>query len=455
MTDPRHTTWATSDRPLPKTFIRPFVRFSSIEASSGIVLLLAAIAAIVWANSSWSDTYFLILDEHLKIEFFGLHFDESVQELVNDGLMAIFFFVVGMEIKRELVLGDLRDPRAAALPVMAALGGMILPAVIYLAINAGGGEEALRGWGIPMATDIAFALGIVALLGSRVPSGAKLFLLAIAIADDIGAIAVIAIFYTDELNGAYLAAAVGMLALVWVGTKVAIRSYVFYLPLALLAWYFLLESGVHATLVGVALGFLAPVRAYYTPTEFDEKSRAILDSFPLESDGSVKAQEHSDHEALLLAQIAKESVAPLNRMEHALVGWSSFLIVPVFALANAGIDFRDVSITEAVGSDIAMGVALGLVVGKIVGVSGFTWLAVRLNLGKLPPRTTWLHVVGLAAVAGIGFTVSLFVAGLAFTDAQTTDLAKVGIFTGSLVAGVIGAVLLSLTKPKTEREPAA
>ncbi|MEA1903256.1 MAG: Na+/H+ antiporter NhaA [Actinomycetota bacterium] len=446
MTDRRHTTWASSERFVPRNFIRPFVRFSRIEASSGIVLLVAALLAIVWANSPWSETYFSLLNEQLTIEFFGFHLEESVLELINDGLMAIFFFVVGLEIKRELVLGDLRDPRAAALPVMAALGGMIVPAGIYLILNSGAGAEAIRGWGIPMATDIAFALGVVALLGSRVPSGAKLFLLAVAIADDIGAIAVIAIFYTEDLNAPYLAAALGALALVWVGTKVTIRSNVFYVPVAFVAWYFLLESGVHATLAGVALGFITPVRPYYTPRQFDERARAILEQFPLESE-SAAAQEHSDHEALLLAEIATESVAPLNRLEHALIGWSSFLIIPIFALANAGVDFREVSLTEALTSSVATGVAVGLVLGKIIGVTGFTWLAVRLNLGKLPPRTGWSHILGLSAVAGIGFTVSLFIAGLAFTDSHLTDLAKVGIFTGSLVAGIIGALILSRSRP--------
>jgi len=447
MAESRHRTWANSERFVPRTFIRPFVRFSSIEASSGIVLLIAAIAAIVWANSGWSETYFSLLEEQLSIEFLGFHFDESLQHLINDGLMAIFFFVVGLEIKRELVLGDLRDPRAAALPVMAALGGMLLPALIYIAFNAGAGTDALRGWGIPMATDIAFALGIVALLGSKVPSGAKLFLLAVAIADDIGAIAVIAIFYTEELNSQYLALAIGALALIWVGTRVTIRSNVFYIPVAVAAWYFLLESGVHATLAGVALGFITPVRPFYTPRQFDERARAILDQFPLEPD-SIEAQEHADHEALLLATVSTEAVAPLNRMEHALIGWSSFLIVPLFALANAGVDFREISVTEALGSSVALGVSAGLVVGKIVGISGFTWLAVKLNLGKLPPGTGWAHVFGLAAVAGIGFTVSLFVAGLAFTDNHLTELAKVGIFSGSLVAGIIGALILSRTKTK-------
>jgi NhaA family Na+:H+ antiporter len=447
--DRHHTTWATSERWVPKNFIRPFVHFTRIEASSGIVLLAAAIAAIVWANSAWSDTYSAILEQHLTIEFGGFQFDESVLHIINDGLMAIFFFVVGLEIKRELVLGDLRDPRAAALPVMAALGGMIVPALIYIGLNAGAGTEAIRGWGIPMATDIAFALGIVALLGSKVPSGAKLFLLAVAIADDIGAIAVIAIFYTEELSAAYLAAAIGGLAVVWIATKVGVRSHLLYVPLGVAVWYLVLESGVHATLAGVALGFLTPARPYYTAEEFDQRSRVILDQFPVEPD-TPAAREHAEHEALAVSTIARESVSPLTRAEHALVGWSSFLIVPIFALANAGVDFRQLSIGEALTSSIGLGVAAGLVLGKIIGISLFSFGAVKFRLGKLPPGTGWSQVVGLASVAGIGFTVSLFVTGLAFDDPHLTDLAKVGIFAGSLGAGIIGSVILARAKPPSQ-----
>ena len=447
--DPRHRTWVSSDRFVPKTFVRPFVRFSRVEAASGIVLLAAAIAAIAWANSPLSNSYHSILDEHISVEFLGFHLNETVLELINDGLMAVFFFVVGLEIKRELVLGDLRDPRAAALPVMAALGGMVLPALIYIFLNVGAGGEAIRGWGIPMATDIAFALGIVALLGSRVPPGAKLFLLAVAIADDIGAIAVIAVFYTEDLSAGYLAAAVLGLAIVWIAQKVGIRSLTFYVPVALAIWYLTLESGVHATLAGVALAFLTPAKPHYSAVEMDAKTRTILDEYPAEIT-SFHDQEHADHEALLVAEIARESVSPLNRMELSLVVWSSFLIVPIFALANAGVDFREISFGEAMGSTIALGVAAGLVIGKLIGITGFAWVAVRLNIGKLPPGTGWMHVVGLAAVAGIGFTVSLFVAGLAFTDPHLTDLAKVGIFTGSVVAGVTGTVLLLIAKPPSE-----
>ena len=445
--DSRHRTWATSERLVPKTFIRPFVRFSQIEASSGVVLLINAVLALIWANSPWSDIYFSILDQHLVIEFGSFEFDESVLHLINDGLMAIFFFVVGLEIKRELVLGDLREPKAAALPVMAAIGGMAIPALFYLGFTAGQ-PELTQGWGIPMATDIAFAIGIVALLGSRVPSGAKLFLLAVAIADDIGAITVIALFYTADLNAGYLGAAIGGLLIVWLASRINVRAMWFYVPMALIVWYLTLESGVHATIAGVALGFLTPARPLYRPKEFDERARAILDQYPIEDVSEEYAQEHADHEALLLSDIAAESVSPLNRMEHKLVGWSSFVIVPLFALANAGIDFRTISFAEAATSAVALGVAAGLVFGKIIGISAASYAAVRFGLGKLPPGTTWGHVVGLAAIAGIGFTVALFVAGLAFDDRVIGDFAKVGIFMGSLVAGVIGVLILRRTKPK-------
>jgi NhaA family Na+:H+ antiporter len=445
--DSRHRTWATSERFVPKTFIRPFVRFSQIEASSGIILLIAAIAALAWANSPWSETYFSMLEQELNVEFLGFHLQESLLALINDGLMAVFFFVVGLEIKRELVLGDLREPKAAALPVLAALGGMALPALLYLSFNAG--TDAANGWGIPMATDIAFAIGVVALLGSRVPSGAKLFLLAVAIADDIGAIAVIAIFYTSDLSAGYLTAAVVGLIVVWLAAKVHVRAMWFYVSMAFLIWYLTLESGVHATLAGVALGFLTPARPYYNAQEFDEGARAILDEYPVEDISDPQAQEHADHEVLVLNDIVTEAVSPLIRLENKLLPWSSFVIVPMFALANAGVDFREVSLADAARSDVALGVATGLVLGKIIGISAASYGAVRLRLGKLPPGTTWGHVIGLSAVAGIGFTVSLFVTGLAFDAPGLADLAKVGIFSGSLIAGVIGALILSRTRRRS------
>ncbi|MDH3398184.1 MAG: Na+/H+ antiporter NhaA, partial [Acidimicrobiia bacterium] len=336
------------------------------------------------------------------------------------------------------------DPKAAALPVFAALGGMVVPALLYLAFVAGEGGEATRGWGIPMATDIAFSIGVVALLGSRVPVGAKLFLLALAIVDDIGAIAVIAVFYTDDLSFPWLAAAITTLVIMWAAQKGGIRAWAFYWPMGIVAWFFLLESGVHATLAGVALGLMTPARPMYSDEEYHRKATYVLDTYSPEPE-SPHGRDRIDHEARQLASIANESIAPLNRLEYLLHPWSSFLIVPLFALANAGVRFGGVDIVDALTSPVALGVAIGLLVGKIVGISAFTALAVRLGLGRLPRHATWTHMFGLAALAGIGFTVSLFVTGLAFNDPVLTDLAKIGIFAGSGIAGLIGYLLLRFT----------
>lgn len=445
--DREHVTWIASERWLPSRFVRPLLRFTSLEAAGGVVLLVAAAAALIWANAPFGESYDRFWEAHFELSLGGFHLAESLRDLVNDGLMAIFFFVVGLEIKRELVSGDLRDPKAAALPVIAALGGMIFPALLYVIFNGAG--EASRGWGIPMATDIAFSVGIVALLGARVPVGAKLFLLALAIVDDIGAIAVIAIFYTDELSMVNLGLALVGLAAVAIAQRVGIRSMVYYLPIAAATWFFLLESGVHATLAGVALGMLTPARSMYTDRQYHERATRILGRYDFES-AAPRASERVDHNALELSTIARESVSPLNRVEESLHPWSSFVIVPVFALANAGVRFTGIDLGEAITSDVALGVAMGLVVGKTLGISIFTWLAVKLKLGVLPRLTNWRHIVSLAAVAGIGFTVSLFVTGLAFTHPILTDEAKIGIFVGSFTAGLIGYVMLR-TAPAPSR----
>ena len=439
--DPRHPTWAGSDRFVPRTFVQPFVRFTRIEAASGILLLAAAALALVWANSPWSDAYYQLFEgTRIVFEVGPIHLDESLAEVINDGLMAIFFFVVALEIKRELVDGELRDRRAAALPVVAALGGMLVPALIYVWFTTGGGAEAASGWAIPMATDIAFVVGVVALLGRRVPPAAKLFLLTLAIADDIGAIVVIALFYTSDLSVGWLAVALGLLVLIGFGQRVGIRSTLFYGSAAVAVWFTMLESGVHATIAGVALGFLTPARPFYSSDEFEAKARDILDTYPLGD--SLEDDQKSDYEAELLSAIATESIAPINRLEHRLLPWSSFLIVPLFALANAGVDFRGLDARALLTDPVALGVAVGLVVGKTVGISLFTWLAVRARWGRLPAATTWRHIIGAAALAGIGFTVSLFITNLAFTDQYLTDLAKLGIFAGSLLAGILGSLIL-------------
>ncbi len=430
------TPWIDSDRFIPRRFVRPALEFTQTEASSGIFLLIMAVAALVWANAPFGETYEQFWETHLEINLGAFHFDESLRHVINDGFMAIFFFVVGLEIKRELVLGELRDPRAAALPAIAALGGMVFPALIYVAFVLGG--EGIQGWGIPMATDIAFSVGIVALLGSRVPVGAKLFLLALAIADDIGAITVIAIFYTEDLSGFWLGLAIIGLVVIFGANRAGIRSLSFYVPVAVVTWYFLLESGVHATLAGVALGLMTPARPLVGAQQFDRLARRVLDRYPVEERTSV-AREKVDEEARLLSKVAWESIAPLNRLEHSLHTWSSYVIVPVFALANAGVRFDGVGIGETLAQPISLGIAFGLLVGKGFGVTLATWLAVKFGIGRLPANTTWDHVFGVSLLAGIGFTVALFIAGLAFPGhPELADIAKVGIFAGSLASGLFG-----------------
>lgn len=450
---PVNKNWISSDRFIPKKFVRPVLQLTHQSASSGIVLVIAAVIAMLWANlpvfgTSYNDFWHNL---HLDLSMGPIHLHEDLKHLVNDGLMAIFFFVVGLEIKRELVLGELRDPRKAALPVVAALGGMVLPALIYVAFNAGD-AAVLRGWGVPMATDIAFSLGVLALVGSRAPVGVRLFLLAVAIADDIGAIAVIAIFYTSDLNFAYLGLGIGALAAIAIATKASIRSHALYVPLALIAWFGFLESGVHATIAGVILGFITPSRPLYDGREFDRAARRIVDIFPADSPEPF-FHEKIEHEARLLSEVARESIAPLSRIQHRLHDWSSFVIIPIFALANAGVSLAGIDLLDAITSRVALGVALGLVVGKMVGVTGFAWLVVKLGWGRLPSGVGWRHMLGASTLAGIGFTVALFIGELAFTDHTIIDLSKIGIFTGSILAGVLGYLILR-SVPATDQQSA-
>lgn len=415
------------------------------------MLLAATIAALVWANLPFTDSYERFWQSPVDIGIGAAVLHETLRGLVNDGLMTIFFFVVGLEIKREMVHGELRDPKTAALPVLAALGGMVIPAAIYLGFAAGTGAS--HGWAIPVATDIAFALGVLALLGNRVPVGARLFLLTLAIADDIGGILVIAVAYTDQVRVWWLLGSVATLVLVWGAGRVKVRALSFYCLAALAAWLCLLESGVHATLSGVALAFLTPAAALYGDEQYRDRARRILGRYETDV-AAPHGHERVDQAALALAAIARESVSPLDRLDRALHPWSSFAVVPIFALANAGIRFAGIDLAEAATHPVTLGVALGLLAGKVIGVTGFTWLAVRLGWGRLPRATGWRHVVGLAAVAGIGFTVALFIAGLAFTDPLLADQAKLGIFAGSILAGLLGYLILRLSPHDEEPDTA-
>ncbi|MCB1247702.1 MAG: Na+/H+ antiporter NhaA [Acidimicrobiia bacterium] len=446
--DPIHETWVDSDKPLPKNFIRPVLRFTQVEAAGGFVLLLAAAVAVIWANSAFYESYFALINHHISLNLGVIHLDESVKHLINDGLMAVFFFVVGLEIKRELVVGELNSVKKASLPAMAALGGMAVPALIYVTvILVTGTDGAIHGWGVPMATDIAFSVGVVALLGSRIAVPAKLFLLALAIVDDIGAIAVIAIFYTAEIDFVMLGLGVAGLLAMWIAQRQGIWSLLFYVPVAFVVWYFFLESGVHATIAGVLPGLMTPVRSKYSDEQFRQKTVAVLDRWD-SNRAKSDSEARLDEDALELAAVAKASVSPLNRLEHALHPWSSFVIVPLFALANAGVRFigNDASFVEQIFSPVALAVAAGLLFGKPIGVTLATWIGLKLNLGELPARTTMKTIAGLGALAGIGFTVSLFVAELAFTKGIFTDEAKLGIFIGSGISGIIGFIVLRTLK---------
>tara|TARA_B100002049_G_scaffold26697_1_gene17657 strand:- start:182 stop:1342 length:1161 start_codon:yes stop_codon:yes gene_type:complete len=350
----------------------------------------------------------------------------SVGHFVNDALMALFFFVVGLEIKRELVTGDLSSFRAAALPAIGALGGMVVPAALYLVLNSAG--EASRGWGIPMATDIAFAVGIVALLGARVSPKIKLFLLTLAIVDDIGAIAVIAIFYTDDLSTSWLlAAAVGLVG-VWVLQRLRVWAIPVYAILGIFIWYATLESGVHATIAGVALGLLTPAR----PLLNQRDAQQIVDALP--SDANVAEVRHASF-------LAQESVPLTERLENMLHPFTAFMIIPIFALANAGIELSTDKISDAASSRVTLGIVLGLVVGKPVGITLFTWIATRFGFA-LPQGVRWPQFIGMGLAAGIGFTVSIFLAGLAFESYVITDLAKIGILVASFIAAVAALLLM-------------
>jgi NhaA family Na+:H+ antiporter len=403
--------------------------------------MFATAVALIWANSPVAGSYEALWDAELGIELGSFELRETLGHWVNDARMAIFFFVVGLEIKRELVVGELNEWRKAALPAIAAVGGMVFPALIYTAFNFGGPGGA--GWGIPMATDIAFAVGFLALFGSRAPTGLKIFILSLAIVDDIGAILVIAVFYSGGLQFAWLGAAGALLALVVVMRRLHIWWVPAYVIVGTGVWLATLESGVHATIAGVALGLLTPTR----PADPAGVSDVLKEAARLEDDpspGVIRAT----------ALQAQETVSVAERLEHRLHPFTSFLIIPLFALANAGIAFGGGVITGAAGSPVTLGIVAGLVVGKLVGITGLAWLAVKAGIGTLPTGVGWRHTIGGAAVAGIGFTVSLFIAGLAFDDPQITEEAKVGIFAGSLLAAGIAAVMLMVARSPEPDETA-
>ena len=440
--------WSESDRFVPRTMVRPLQRVLEHEAAGGLVMLVAAVVAIVWANSPWSATYFDLWATPLRIELGELILLDhlSLQTWVNDALMTLFFLLVGVEIKREAVHGDLRDVRSVALPVIAALGGMVVPAVIYALFNSGGAGS--DGWGIPMATDIAFAVGVVSLLGKRVPTAAKVFLLTLAVADDIGAIIVIAVFYTSDLALGWLAVALVGLVVIFALRRGDVQSLAPYLAVGAFVWLALLESGVHATLVGVALGLLTPAWPLLSPRRFPTMSRKLADRIERAYYDRVLTQaefEENEHTINEIKRLSVYSTSPLARLERALSPWVAYVVVPVFALANAGVPLTSEALSGLGSNPVTLGVALGLVAGKTIGVFAASVLAVKSGLARLPADTSWRHMIGLAMVAGVGFTVALFVTSISLTDPASVDAAKVGILAGSLVSGLLGYLFLART----------
>jgi NhaA family Na+:H+ antiporter len=439
-----------SETPLARV-LGPMQQFVSQSQSSGIILLVATVVALILANSPLAGAYNDLLHTHLAISLGPIVLDMSIAHWINDGLMVIFFFVVGLEIKREVIVGELASPRAAALPILAAFGGALVPAGIYALLNAGGVGSA--GWGVPMATDIAFALGCLALLGSRVPFALKIFLTAVAIVDDLIAVLVIAIFYASELNLAALGVGLGVLLLLFLLNGLGFRRPMIYVALGIIVWLAFLQSGVHATIAGVLLALTIPARFRIDAATFQQRADALIHEFDVPASRSASpmlTNERQQSAVIELEELCEQVQSPLQKLEHELHGWVALLIMPIFALANAGVSFG----AAQLGGDnlvVTLGIVLGLTIGKPIGLLGAAWLAVRTGLSSLPPGVSWSAMIGVGLLAGIGFTMSLFIATLAFADGSVLATAKLAILIASLLAGSIGMLLLS-RQPKLAAE---
>jgi len=429
------------------TVSRVFERFVHSEASGSVVLLLCTVAALAWANSSAAPAYEALLHTKIGVSWGEAKFAMSLQHWVNDALMAVFFFVVGLEIKRELVVGHLSSLQRAILPGMAAVGGMVVPAALYAWLNAGG--EGAAGWGVPMATDIAFALGVLALFGSRVPVGLKVFLTALAIADDLGAVLVIALFYTAQIRWSALALAAVFLALLFLANVARIRRPEPYVLLAIGVWVGVLLSGVHATVAGILVAMLVPVRARRDPGEFlataQERVAALRDA-GLTRDSMLARRSQLD--AIIDLHEAAGDMRPAGlTLEESLHPIVAFLILPLFALWNAGVALGG-GFADIADSRISLGILVGLVVGKQLGITLFAWIAVRAGWAALPAEVTWAQIYGGACLAGIGFTMSLFVSELAFGYDGLLGEAKLGVLLASLIAATWGFLVLQVRLPR-------
>jgi len=421
-----------------------FQRFFRTETISGFVLLLFGIAALMVANSPFAKVYEHLWQTPITVGTVDHSLSLTLHQWINDGLMAVFFLLVGLEIKRELLVGELASVKRAALPIACAIGGMIVPAAIYWSFNTSG--FAARGWAVPIATDIAFALGALALIAPKAPIGARIFLTALAIVDDIGAVLIIAIFYSQTIGWGALGCAALMLVVLIGFNTMGVRQLWPYLLVGLVLWYFVHESGVNATVAGVALAFAIPTQTRINAADFSREGRSLLDRFDNTETGDlVVLTSKGQQETLFALEHASEGVtAPILRLEHALHNFSAFVVMPLFAFANAGVRIRG----PLDHLEIALGALLGLIVGKPLGITAAALGAVKFGIAQLPGGVRWASLLGYACLAGIGFTMSLFIAMLAFDQTARLNAAKLGVLTGSVLAGIAGAIVLKIAPPR-------
>ncbi len=436
------TAWPPTAKPRVATRILVrFLDFLGVQRLGGLLLVASAVAAFIWANSPWAAAYFRLLDTEIGLSWAGAHFDRSLHWWINDGLMAFFFFVVGLEIKRQILVGELSEPGAAVLPIVAALGGMLTPALIYAAFNWGG--PGAPGWGVPMATDIAFSLSVLSLLGKRVPPSLVVFLAALAIADDLGAIVVIALFYAGGVDWVWLGVGAAIMAVLIAANSAGVRKTGFYAAFGLGLWAAMFSSGIHATLAGVLVALTVPARPALRKDLFEEDVKFLLHEFVEEDRPGQDVLENVEQEETLekLEAVAEAAESPLERVEHHLNPKVTLGLLPLFALANAGVALEGEAWSTLI-SPVALGAGLGLLIGKSMGITVFAWLAVKIGLAKLPGGCTWRHIHGLGWLAGIGFTMSLFLAHRAFAGSPLLDQARLGVFSASILAAVIGSLIL-------------
>jgi NhaA family Na+:H+ antiporter len=422
----------------------PVSKFIHQEHTGGIVLFVSVIIAIIWVNSPFQHSYHELWDLKLSLGFDKYVLDHPLHLWINDGLMALFFFVIGLELKREFMAGELSSIKKASLPMFAALGGMLVPALIFFLFNMG--KPSAHGWGIPMATDIAFALALLSVAGKHIPSSVKVFLSALAVADDLGAVLVIAIFYSSHIALVPLTVGVWLLVVLLIGNKMGIRSTAFYLIIGFAVWIAFLLSGVHATIAGVLVAFTIPARTRISEISYTQLVKQYLTDFENEQPNNSTLVTPEQHQIIdKIKKLSLDAETPLQKIEHALHPWVAFIIMPLFALANAGIEISHDFFSSLV-NPISIGVTVGLLAGKFIGVLLFTWLMVKFG-AQLPAGSSWKQMTGVALLAGVGFTMSLFISALAFDHAEMIDQAKYGILLASLLAGILGVVVLRAPQP--------